>query len=77
MLPSSYDEIWEYVDVKSVLTKMKTVWQTRGPIPESLNGPLIKSLRRTENLFDKISAWNKAVLSSGEHELPLRGRASV
>jgi hypothetical protein len=66
MLPSSYDEIWEYVDVKSVLTKMKTVWQTRGAIPESLNGPLIKSLRRTENLFDKISAWNKAVLAGNE-----------
>jgi hypothetical protein len=62
MLPSSYDEIWEYVDVKSVLTTMKNHWKTRGPIPESLNGPLIKSLRRTENLFDKISAWNKAIL---------------
>jgi hypothetical protein len=62
MLPSSYDELWEYVDVKSVLTTMRSEWIKAGSLPDSLEGPLIKSLRRTENLFDKISVWNKAVL---------------
>lgn len=65
MLPSSYDELWEYVDVKSVLTTMHSEWIKAGPLPDALEGPLIKSLRRTENLFDKISVWNKAVLKGG------------
>jgi len=71
MLPSSYDEIWEYIDVKSVLMKMRNTWRSLGVLPDSLNGPLIKSLRRTENLFDKISVWNKAVLKGDEPGLPL------
>ena len=63
MLPSSYDEIWEYVDVKQVLQTMWTEWaKLKDPVPASLSGPLLKSLRRTENLFDKFSAWNKTVL---------------
>ncbi|KAF1980662.1 hypothetical protein K402DRAFT_303073, partial [Aulographum hederae CBS 113979] len=63
MLPSSYDAMWEYIDVKSILSEMKNHWVTCGePLPPSLHGPLIKSLRRTDSLFDKLSSWNKAVL---------------
>lgn len=63
MLPSTYDEIWEYLDVHSVFKAMLTKWaEVDEPLPESLRGPLIKSLRRSENLFDKFSSWNKAVL---------------
>lgn len=74
MLPSSYDVIWEYIDVKSVLLEMKKHWVNSGePLPESLQGPLIKSLRRTDSLFDKLSAWNKAVLSSEPSTEPGKG----
>jgi hypothetical protein len=63
MLPSSYDEIWEYTDLRDVFKVMRNEWMRCGePLPLSLMGPLIKSLKRTENLFDKISSWNKAVL---------------
>jgi len=63
MLPSSYDEIWEYIDLHDVFDVMRNEWVKCGePLPLSLLGPLIKSLKRTENMFDKFSAWNKAVL---------------
>jgi hypothetical protein len=63
MLPSEYDEVWEYVDLKEVFETMQRSWmKTKEPLPPSLQGPLIKSLRRTDNLFDKLSSWNKAIL---------------
>jgi len=68
MLPSYYDEVWEYIDLRSVFGAMQQVWLRAGDLPRSLDGPLIKSLRRTENLFDKTSAWNKAVLKSSDEE---------
>lgn len=65
MLPSSYDEIWEYTDLRSIFNQMMNEWVKCGePLPVTLTGPLIKSLKRTDNLFDKISSWNKAVLRS-------------
>lgn len=65
MLPSSYDEVWEYTDLRSIFRVMMEEWANVGePLPESLRGPLIKSLRRTENMFDKYSAWNKAILKA-------------
>jgi hypothetical protein len=63
MLPSSYDEIWEYTDLRDVFKTMMDEWMKCGePVPLSLMGPLIKSLKRTENMFDKFSSWNKAIL---------------
>lgn len=65
MLPSSYDEVWEYTDLRDVFKTMMDEWIKCGePLPLSLFGPLIKSLKRTENMFDKFSSWNKAVLRS-------------
>jgi len=76
MLPSSYDEVWEYTDLRSVFNAMMNEWVKCGePLPPSLMGPLIKSLKRTDSLFDKISSWNKAVLKDlalGAAGLPLR-----
>jgi translation initiation factor IF-1 len=70
MLPSSYDEIWEYTDLRSVFSVMMNEWVKCGePLPPSLVGPLIKSLKRTENLFDKISSWNKAILKGSQSTL--------
>lgn len=63
MLPSSYDEVWEYTDLRDVFKTMMDEWMKCGePLPLSLLGPLIKSLKRTENMFDKFSSWNKAIL---------------
>lgn len=63
MLPSDYDQTWEYVDLKAVFETMRKEWANCGELlPETLLGPLIKSLRRTDNLFDKLSSWNKAIL---------------
>jgi len=64
MLPSSYDEVWNFIDTKSISNAMKSEWSKLGPIPPSLSVPLIKSLRKTESLFDRFSMWNKAVLLS-------------
>lgn len=66
MLPSQYDEVWEYMDLREVFTTMKSYWEHTGSLPESLSGPLIKSLKRTDNLFDKIAVWNKAILHNNE-----------
>lgn len=72
MLPSMYDEVWEYVDLREVFRTMHRVWVSTGtPLPDALHGPLIKSLRRRENLFDKFSSWNKAVLASTASTHPL------
>jgi hypothetical protein len=86
MLPSTYDEIWEYIDLHSVFQRMIIEWAYVDEFfLESLRGPLIKSLRRTDNLFDKFSGWNKAVLralqplgsdplGSSDYDLPTRTR---
>ena len=64
LLPSSYDSVWDDIDVNSVLQEMQQHWRRAGePLPPTLQGPLVKSLRRTDNLFDKLSSWNKAVLA--------------
>jgi hypothetical protein len=73
MLPSSYDEVWEYTDLQPVFKTMMDEWLKCGePLPPSLMGPLIKSLKRSENLFDKISSWNKAILIGSRSSLPVR-----
>lgn len=65
MLPSTYDEVWEYIDMREIFNVMRDEWLKTGePLPASLLGPLIKSLKRSENLFDKFNSWNKAVLQS-------------
>jgi hypothetical protein len=81
MLPSAYDKVWEYIDLKDVFETMRNTWRTHPePLPEAFNMYLIKSLRRTDNLFDKLSSWNKAILKpdnlkrcfEGEGDGPVR-----
>lgn len=69
MLSGHYNPVWEFVDVKEVLTAARMFW-TREELPESLKEPLIRSLGRTTSLFDLISAWNKTILLSSSEEGP-------
>jgi len=63
MLPGHYNPVWDYVDVKEVITAARMFW-TREELPESLQEPLIRSLGRTTSLFDLLSTWNKTTLLS-------------
>jgi hypothetical protein len=66
LFPSSYNDIWKYMNLNEVFGKITGYWSHRGlVVPDELRGPVIKSLRRTENLFDKASTWNVEVLTSG------------
>lgn len=61
MLSGHYNPVWDYVDVKEVLSAARRFW-VKEELPESLEEPLIRSLGRTTSLFDLISAWNKTIL---------------
>jgi hypothetical protein len=63
MLPGHYNPVWDFVDVKKVISEAKVHW-IREELPESLQQPLIRSLGRTTSLFDLLSAWNKTNLIS-------------
>lgn len=69
MLSGHYNPVWEYVDVKEVLSAARLFW-TREELPEALREPLIRSLGRTTSLFDLISTWNKTILLSSSKEGP-------
>jgi len=62
MLPSEYNPVWEYVNVKELTAKIRAQWST-GHVPEDLNQPVIKSLKRTTALQDMMTLWNLAILS--------------
>lgn len=63
MLPGHYNPVWDFVDVKEVITAARRFWM-REELPESLQEPLIRSLGRTTSLFDLLSTWNKTTLLS-------------
>lgn len=69
MLSGHYNPVWEFVDVKEVLTAARMFWN-REELPDSLKEPLIRSLGRTTSLFDLISTWNKTILLSPSEEGP-------
>lgn len=69
MLSGHYNPVWEFVDVKEVLSAARLFW-VREELPESLEEPLIRSLGRTTSLFDLISTWNKTLLLSSSEEGP-------
>jgi hypothetical protein len=70
MLSSEYNAIWDDISCNEMLQVMRSCWNT-GPVPDSLNVPLIKSLRRTTNTFDLFNTWNKMIL---EQNSPKRHR---
>jgi len=64
LIPSKYNEVWNMLNLRPVLDAMINVWQhDEVEIPKSLQGPIIKSLHRSENFYDKFSNWNWATLN--------------
>jgi hypothetical protein len=63
MLPGHYNPVWDYVDVKEIITSARRFW-TQEELPASLEEPLIRSLGKTTSLFDLLSTWNKTTLLS-------------
>lgn len=63
MLSGHYNPVWEYVDVKEVLSAARRFW-AKEELPAALEEPLIRSLGRTTSLFDLLSTWNKTILLS-------------
>jgi hypothetical protein len=69
LLPSSYNEVWNMLNLKDVCDVMLKIWvHDKVEIPDSLKGPIIKSLRRSENLHDKVAQWNVETLDTMNHE---------
>lgn len=74
IMPSEYNLVWNYVNLHEVYAAIRAQWQMRGvDIPTSLKGPLVLSLRRTRNLSDMSTVWNKALLNPNQQ----RNRAAV
>jgi len=61
MLSGHYNPVWDFVDVKEVITAAKSFW-SQDELPEDLQEPLIRSLGKTKSLFDLLSTWNKTTL---------------
>jgi len=69
LLPSSYNEVWNMLNLKDVCDIMLKIWvHDKVEIPDLLKGPIIKSLRRSENLYDKVTQWNVETLQAMNHE---------
>jgi hypothetical protein len=69
LLPSSYNEVWNMLNLKDVCDIMLKTWvHDKVEIPDSLKGPIVKSLRRSENLYDKATKWNVETLHTMNHE---------
>jgi len=64
LLPSRYNQVWEYINVGTVLQAMRDKW-FKGEVPPSLRSQLIRSLSRSSNVFDLTSAWNMTILNDG------------
>jgi hypothetical protein len=62
MLPSEYNPVWEYVNMKELTAKIRVEW-SKDTIPEALDVPVIKSLKRTTALQDMMTLWNLTILS--------------
>lgn len=62
LIPSTYNEVWEYINIREVAEAMKEEW-TKGECPDILLQPLIKSLSRSTNLGDLVSRWNVTILN--------------
>ena len=69
LLPSSYNKVWNMLNLKDVCDIMLRIWvHDKVEIPDSLKGPIIKSLQRLENLYDKVTQWNVETLQAIIHE---------
>jgi hypothetical protein len=86
MLAGQYNPVWEHINVEEILRKARRGWSLETELPDTLNQPLIRSLRRTTSLGDLLSVWNKTILhpstTSTELEqtsigVPVFGRESL
>ncbi|EEH18630.1 hypothetical protein PABG_07690 [Paracoccidioides brasiliensis Pb03] len=62
LLPSEYNPVWEYIDMKELTRTIKTEWAHEPFLPELFDTSVIKSLRRTQNLGALFSSWNRQLL---------------
>lgn len=62
MLSGQYNPVWEYIKVDEVIRAAREGWSLERNLPDALQAPLIRSLRRHTSLFDLMSTWNKTVL---------------
>jgi hypothetical protein len=62
MLPGQYNPVWDYINVDEIIRTARRGWSLEKELPEPLNQPLIRSLRRYTSLGDLLSAWNKTIL---------------
>jgi len=57
------------LNLKDVCDIMLKIWvHDKVEIPDSLKGPIIKSLRHSENLYDEVTQWNVETLQAMNHE---------
>jgi len=69
LLLSFYNEVWNMLNLKDVCNVMLKIWvHDKVEIPDSLKGPIIKSLCRLGNLYDKVTQWNVETLQAMNHE---------
>ncbi|RAL06472.1 uncharacterized protein BO97DRAFT_305292, partial [Aspergillus homomorphus CBS 101889] len=62
MLSGQYNPVWEYINVDEIIRSARRFWTWERELPDSLQQPLIRSLRRYTSLGDLLSMWNKTVL---------------
>jgi len=65
IVPSEYNPVWNYVNLHEVYGEIQRTWQREGvTLGDAFRSAPILSLRRTENLMDKVTVWNKNLLNS-------------
>lgn len=64
MLSGQYNPVWEYINVEEISRAMRRGFSLEKELPDSLKQPLIRSLRRSTNLSDLLSMWNKTILQT-------------
>jgi len=62
MLSGQYNPVWECINVDEILRSARRAWNLERELPDALQQPLIRSLRRYTSLSDLFSTWNKTIL---------------
>jgi len=63
MLPSEYNPVWDCINSQQLTKVLYSEW-SKGDVPTALQRPVIKSLARSQNLFDSVTKWNIDVLGT-------------
>jgi hypothetical protein len=62
MLSGQYNPVWDSINVGEILQKARRCWSLETELPDTLQQPLIRSLRKSTSLGDLLSVWNKTIL---------------